>query len=159
MKSRTPVWSRGRSAQFLFVYVAGLGIWCSGVAWLYVHYFLQQQSAFGLSANPAEHWWLAIHGAFAFASLMAVGMMWPTHIVPHWRTGRRRVSGPLMLGTLFVLIVTGYLLYYAASDDLRNIVSKAHWIIGLTVLVTFTVHRSKRRSSKSTPVSLTGTTS
>ena len=49
-----------------------------------------------------------------------------------------------LLGLLFFLTLTGYLLYYVGDDALRATVSRLHWIAGLGVLVGFFLHRFAR---------------
>lgn len=123
------------------IYGIGLGLWASGTLWLVFHYFMQEQGEFGPAPNPLEHWWLAAHGLFGFATLWLLGLLWGRHIVSAWKTGRQRISGGLLFGFLIVLIVSGYLLYYTGGDETRSIVSLIHWTIGLALPLPFLVHR------------------
>lgn len=119
----------------------GLGLWSSGTLWLVFHYFMQRKGEFGPAPDPLEHWWLAAHGLFAFASLWLLGLLWGRHIVGAWKIGRHRISGVLLLGVLAVLIASGYLLYYSGSDETRSVVSLIHWTLGLALPLPFLVHR------------------
>ncbi|MDR3506604.1 MAG: hypothetical protein P4L64_01775 [Caulobacteraceae bacterium] len=125
----------------LVVYGVTLGVWASGVLWLVFHNFLAHRGAFGLEANPLEPWWLKLHGAFAFAALWLFGLIWGAHVVGGWTSHRRRWSGGVLFGLFVLLIVSGYLLYYAGDDSLRAKVSLIHWIIGLGAPVLFLWHR------------------
>jgi hypothetical protein len=128
----------------LGVYAVALGLWVSGVGWLILHYGFQRQGEFGPQTSPLEPWALKLHGAFAFAALWTMGLLWAAHIVNGWSVGRRRWSGAGLLGLLLFLTLTGYLLYYAGDDTLRAAVSRMHWIAGLGVLIAFLLHRLAR---------------
>jgi hypothetical protein len=131
------------------VSVVALGIWASGAGWLVAHYFMRVHTDFGFETNPAEPWLLAIHGAFAFASLFALGLLWGVHVVNGWTARRRRMSGGILLGTVAFLAVTGYLLYYAGDDGLRSVTAIAHWAVGLGAIGLFLGHRFRRRRAPS----------
>jgi hypothetical protein len=128
----------------LWVYAITLGLWASGAAWLVLHYFLRAKGEFGPEINPAEPWALKAHGAFAFATLWLLGLLWGVHVLNGWHADRRRWSGGILLGVMLVLGLTGYLLYYAGDDALRSVISLAHWIIGLGAPAIFLLHRFVR---------------
>jgi hypothetical protein len=126
-----------------------IALFASGVAWLLLHYFCQVAGPYGLEAHPLEPWSLRLHGAFAAVALLLLGSLLPIHIIPGLRGGRHLGSGLSMLGVWSVLAVTGYLLYYASGDSLRQAVSLAHWIIGLALPLILWIHlrhRSARRA-------------
>jgi hypothetical protein len=128
------------------LFVVGIGIWLTGALWLLFHFFIQQDSDFGPRPWPIQHWWLVLHGAFAFAALWYLGLLWGTHIPRLWRTGRHRFSGAALYGALLILCATGYLLYYYAGDDhVRDLISRSHWILGLVAALPFVVHWRVRR--------------
>jgi len=126
------------------VYVIAGGLWLSGGLWLLFHYFLRRTSEFGLEAHPLEPWWLRVHGAFAFAGLWLLGFLSARHIVGGWASRRRRSSGLAMLGASGLLVLSGYLLYYAGADRVRAVVSLCHWGLGLAAPALFLLHRFAR---------------
>lgn len=128
----------------LGVYAVALGIWGSGVAWLILRYWLRKPGEFGPETNPWEPWALRVHGAFGFATLWSLGLLWGVHVVNGWGAKRRRWSGAGLLGLLLVLTLTGYLLYYASGDELRAVLSPLHWVIGLGAPALFLFHRFAR---------------
>lgn len=128
----------------LGVYLIGGGLWLSGVLWLVFHYFVGGGDAFALTRHPLESWWLRLHGAFGFASLWVLGLLWGVHIVAGWSSGQRRWSGSLALLVLACLIVSGYLLYYLGDDRLRTGTSVLHWGLGLGTPIAFLMHRLAR---------------
>lgn len=126
------------------VYAVAIGIWASGAAWLVLRYWLRRQGEFGPETNPLEPWALRAHGAFAFATLWALGLLWGAHVLNGWGAKRRRWSGAGLLGFLLFLTLTGYLLYYAGGDELRAVISPLHWVVGLGAPVLFILHRFAR---------------
>jgi len=123
------------------VYSIGIGIWASGVLWLGLHYFLRQKNEFGFETNPAEPWMLKLHGAFAFAALVGLGLLWGVHILNGWFSDRRRWSGGIVFGLACFLALSGYLLYYAGDDGFRDVVSVSHWAVGVAAIGFFLWHR------------------
>lgn len=130
------------------VYAILLGCWASGALWLLVHFELPHRGEFGLTLSPLEPWFLAAHGAFAFAALGLGGWLLATHVPPGWRSGRSRPSGIAMASGTAVLIVTGYLLYYLGGDRSRALVSIAHWAVGLTMPFVLGGHLWQRHRSR-----------
>lgn len=148
-------------ANKLAIYIVLLSTWGSGAGWLLFHYFLRQRGPFGLEPNPFEACWLTLHGAGAFACLWLGGWLWSRHVMPWWRSDRRRVSGLVLIGLGAVLILTGYLLYYASADRLRQVVSLSHWISGLVLALPLAIHavrghrhRHSRESHEEAAISL-----
>jgi hypothetical protein len=123
------------------VYGVAIGIWASGVLWLGLHYSLRVKSEFGFQTNPGEPWMLKLHGAFAFAALVGLGLLWGVHILNGWFSHRRRRSGGIVFGLACFLGLSGYLLYYVGEDDFRDVVSVAHWAVGIAAIGFFLWHR------------------
>lgn len=128
-----------------WVYAVLSVLWASGAVWLVLRYFLRPASEFGELPHPLEPWLMRLHGVGAFAALWLSGQLWIVHVLPSWRAHRRN-SG-ILLGTLMVvLIVSGYLLYYAGDERLRAFVSVAHWATGVAIAVPFLVHALAHRT-------------
>ena len=128
------------------VYLVLIGLWSTGALWLVLHYFLTQQGEFGPAPNPFEHPMLAAHGFFAFATLWLFGLLWDRHIAVACDRGLRRSTGVVLVALAFILIASGYLLYYAGSDDVRAKVALIHEAVGLAALLPFLLHRFKKRT-------------
>ena len=133
-------------ARARLVYGIGLGLWITGAVWLVAHYFMVQDGPYGPSPHPLEFWSIAAHGAFGFASLWLLGLLWSVHIPAGWRSLRRRWSGSIMFGLSALLVLSGYLLYYLGSEDMIPIVAVLHWGIGLACPALFLAHRFTRDS-------------
>jgi len=120
-------------------------VWTTGVWWLILHDFFRVRGEFGPTPNPMEKWAIAAHGATAFAALWLGGLLWVVHLRPAWRNGSRSPSGLSVAAVLALLIVTGYLLYYAGGDIFRARVALVHWTVGLATLPAFIVHVALRK--------------
>lgn len=132
----------------LTLYVISIGLWLTGALWLVFHYFMVQQTAFGPSPHPLEHWWLSLHGLFGFLTLWMFGWLWGRHIIWGWKAKRHRVTGGLLFLLLLLLVLSGYFLYYPPSDGSLPIIAVLHWSIGLSLVIPFLLHRFWRPSRK-----------
>jgi succinate dehydrogenase/fumarate reductase cytochrome b subunit len=114
----------------------------SGIVWLVVHY---------LEAISDPHTWEAtsmrIHGAAAMALLVIVGIAIALHVTRAWQEGKNRTSGLFLGAVLIVLVLTGYLLYYAGGEAARAAASAIHWILGLGLPFLVAVHVSLGRAA------------
>lgn len=124
------------------------GAWATGILWLVFHYFLSVNGEFGAEPHPLEIWWLRLHGVFAFAALWLGGLLWAAHVRPALARPGRRSSGLLLLGMLAILAATGYLLYYAVDDGVRDGVRWAHWLTGVLLAVVLGIHAARARAKQ-----------
>ncbi|TAM11827.1 MAG: DUF4405 domain-containing protein [Nevskiaceae bacterium] len=126
-----------------------MGTWLSGALWLAVHYGLRRPGPFGVpTPSPLEPWSLALHGAFAFASLALGGWLLAEHLPPAWYSARSRISGLAMVIGGAVLVVTGYLLFYVAGDCARAVIGIVHWGLGLATPGLLLAHLIARRLAR-----------
>jgi uncharacterized membrane protein YdfJ with MMPL/SSD domain len=100
--------------------------------------------------NPLEPWMMKLHGLVLIPALLAIGGMLVAHIPKGWDHVRQRIAGIALCAVLAVLIVSGYMLYYAGDETLRDWASLAHWVIGLSLPAVFLWHflnglRARRR--------------
>jgi len=115
-------------------------VWATGAVWLLCHYFFMRHTDFGDTHLPLEHWSLVAHGALAFASLWLMGHLWGAHVVKRWKLGRHRKTGGFLFAVMSLLIISGYLLYYLSSDELRAPTGVIHWAIGLVMPLALLAH-------------------
>ena len=113
---------------------------CTGTAWFALHRWGQVEGDFGPEKSPWEPWLIKVHGASAFIVMMGFGYLLASHIHVGWRSKRNRFMGVSLNGTVALLILSGYLLYYSAGEDFRQAVSWAHLALGLSLPVTLGVH-------------------
>jgi len=126
------------------VYALLLGLWSSGALWWVLHMFFQRSGEFGPVAHPLTPVVLMIHAAFAMASLAVLGLVWGVHVLPAWRRGHRRPTGILTIALFVVLAGTGYVLYYAGDETVREFTSTIHWSLGLLAIAPFLVHALRK---------------
>jgi hypothetical protein len=132
----------------LWINFVGFGVWVSGLGWVAVHFLLNTQDPLSLPNSSAEPLWLKLHGAFAFLALWTGGLLWGAHVVKAWNTRRLRLSGSVLFGALLILIATGYLLYYVAGDDARNMISWSHWVLGVALPFAYLAHRLAKKITR-----------
>jgi hypothetical protein len=128
------------SVHKFFLYGSVGMLWLTGLIWILFHYFGRRQGDFGDMPMPIEPLMMKIHGAAAMLILLAVGAMSSAHIRRGWVLNRNRPSGALVTSVCAILLVTGWMLYYVASERSRDFVSAAHWIIGLALPLLIYVH-------------------
>jgi uncharacterized membrane protein YfcA len=129
--------------QRFALYIAGASLLATGGAWLLLHY----GRGAGELPHPLEAWSLRLHGLAAFAGLFVLGLLAAAHIPQGWRLShRRRWAGQRSSGVQLCVIgallaLTGYLLYYFASEAVRPALGWAHTIVGVTMGVLIASHR------------------
>jgi len=124
----------------MFVYVIFLALAISGYFWLGLHYFAALPSPFGSQPHPLESWMLAAHGAAAFLFLIIFGSLFPIHIASGLSARRNVRSGLTLLIFLSILTVSGYLLYYAGIELIRDAAWWSHVVGGVMIPIVLVVH-------------------
>ena len=120
----------------------------SGLLWLGFHYFVSLKTDFGDTHHPLEAWWLKLHGLAAMLALIGFGSLMPGHIRNAWQHRKNRGSGGSMVAVMAVLAFTGYFLYYAGGEEMRQFTSVAHWVIGLVLMPLLILHIVLGRRSR-----------
>ncbi|MEP7042643.1 MAG: hypothetical protein ABI843_06245 [Dokdonella sp.] len=128
-------------------YVAFGLLWASGAGWLFFRYFLRPPTEFGELPHPLEAWWLCLHGAAAFFALWLLGILWPTHLLPAWKS-RRRASGIVLAVIMAWLALSGFLLYYVGDEHARVLIALVHWAVGLAIPLPFVWHALRGRRTQ-----------
>jgi hypothetical protein len=122
-----------------WLYAALLFVWLTGLSWIMVH-FAPGSGGGDDSRRGYEAWALRLHGAAAFAFLVAMGSMFTHHIPRAWYLGRNVASGLWILAFAAVLVLTGYALYYFATDESHAWWSAAHWVVGIAAAALVPIH-------------------
>src|SRR5438046_8078391 len=126
-------------------------LFLSGVAWAYWNYLWST----GDFETSGKVWAMKIHGAAAMAVLVLIGMLLSGHVRLAWRARRNRASGSVFLGAFAVLTITGYGLYYAGGEMLREWTSWIHLALGLALPILLLIHIFLGRRTRSTVQSST----
>lgn len=132
------------------LYVVFIVLWLSGALWLGFHYFLRVPGEFGEIAHPLEIWWLRLHGLMGFAVLVATGSVLTIHTRRAWHLRKNRSTGFLMQTALLWLALTGYALYYFASDANAIWLPLLHWVVGLMLPLMLVLHIQRGRARSQT---------
>lgn len=129
--------------------IYGVCVWlaASGILWLVAHYFMRPVTEFGEGVHPVEPWSMKLHGAGAMAALFFVGSLLNIHLRRAIKAGRNLASGWSMIAFLAALTVSGYGLYYLATEQNRPLWSIAHWIVGLLFPALLILHMVLGRKS------------
>ncbi len=134
--------------------IAG-ALFLTGAIWLVFHYFVRVEGAFGPAPHMLERWWLRLHGAAAFAMLFLLGTIAVTHARQAWAARRNRLTGAIMASLNVLLVLTGYLLYYAGGEISRETISVLHWVLGLGFPLVIIAHVLKGRALRRSVASAT----
>jgi len=105
------------------------GVYASGIVWMALHYGFARGAA-GQGVHRWEPTVMEIHGAFAMAALMLLGSLVSTHVARAWRARLNLASGISAGAASALLVLTGYLLYYAGNDSVRAASSVMHMVLG-----------------------------
>ncbi|MFZ6816134.1 DUF4405 domain-containing protein [Undibacterium sp. Rencai35W] len=142
-----PVLPKNRHQHFrlerwhrISLYLLGSLLSASGLVWLIAHFLLKHRNEFGDSVHPLEHPAMQVHGALAMLTCFAIGTLLQMHIRRAHRAHRNRWSGWSMISVLGWLVLSGYALYYLASEESRVIWSVGHWSIGLALPLLLILH-------------------
>jgi MFS family permease len=138
--------------QRYFLYAVLALVFLSGVAWAYWNYLAASPGDFEMSAKT---WAMKIHGAAAMAVLVLVGVLLNEHVRLAWRARRNRANGSVFLSAFAFLTITGYGLYYAGGERLREWTSWIHLAIGLVLPILLLIHIFLGRRTRPTDQSST----
>lgn len=141
-RHRLPRWQRRT------LYASGVLLLATGLIWLGMHYTVGAGA--GELPHPLEAWCLRLHG---FAAMVGVGMfgaLAAAHVPQGWRLARRwhltgqQRTGVILCGLAALLMLTGYLLYYFAPEDVRPTLGVLHAALGVAMAALILVHRRSR---------------
>lgn len=147
---RLPSWQR-KALTWAF-----MSLWFSGVLWLGLHYFMTTESDFGPRPHALEPWALRLHGLLVMAALVTLGSLVPVHMQLAWQRDKNRKGGVLMSALCLWLALTGYALWYFASEENQNWLSLLHWLVGLSLPAVLVLHMTlgRRRPAKAAALAL-----
>ena len=128
------------SLHKFFLYSATGLLWLTGLIWLLFHYYGHHQGDFGDMPTPIEPLMMKIHGAAAMGILLVVGALVSAHIRRGWALKRNRLSGVIITAVFALLMVSGWILYYVGGEQVRNVTSVLHWVVGLALPLIIVLH-------------------
>lgn len=124
--------------RLLLLALASLAL--TGLAWTALDLAYGIGPAEAQAAQLAKAWLGRLHGAVAMAALVALGSVLPLHLPAGWKARAHLASGLSVSAIAGALIVSGYLLYYAADESVRSVSVYAHVAAGIAACVLFAVH-------------------
>ena len=139
--------------QRRLLYLAGLVLLATGAAWLLIHYSRAPDAL----PSPAEPWLMRAHGLGAFAGLFVLGALAASHVSRGWRLAERRGwraqrrTGLVLGGLSVALVLTGYLLYYFAPENLRPALGWIHSGLGIAMALFIVTHRRGGEPHRESP--------
>ncbi len=120
--------------------------WCSGICFFVLKTWFVVAGEFG----PLKHSWqfpaLQLHGAAAFLMMLAFGYLLGAHVQHTWANEKHKKSGIAIIAINASLMISAYLLYYIAQDEMRDIVEYTHLLIGFLLPFVLFFHVWKSRS-------------
>jgi hypothetical protein len=145
-RHRLPRWQRRA------LYASGSLLLLTGLAWLTLHYSVGAGA--GELPHPLEAWCLRLHGLAAMVGVFVLGALAAAHIPQGWRLSRRwqlarqQRTGLLLCTLAALLVLSGWLLYYFAPEDLRPALGWAHAGIGVALGGGMLMHRRGGASAR-----------
>lgn len=115
----------------------------TGTVWALLHYLPGAIGAGEDAARAAAVWVMKLHGAAAMLGLLMLGSLLPLHIKTGWQTRLNTKSGVGMLLSAFLLVATGWILYYAGSESVRKAGSLVHLLLGFVLPILLPVHLAR----------------
>jgi hypothetical protein len=135
--------NRLANLQRWFLYATLALLAGSGLLWAAFHYLLATRQAAAIEAEAMK-----VHGGVAMLALLALGSLLPGHVAKGWRVGNKKRTGAAMLASCAVLVVSGYLLYYAGGEALRQLASYVHLGFGVALSALVLVHIAARLAAQ-----------
>lgn len=91
---------------------------------------------------------LHLHVLAAPLLVFILGALWPSHVLPHLRSGRQRATGVLLLVLGLVMIGSGYGLQVAIEEAARTALGWTHAVSSGAWLLVFVLHCALARRSR-----------
>jgi hypothetical protein len=120
-------------SQRLWIYLILGALWLSGCVWLCLDQFVASRGPFGRTPHPWEAPIVLLHGMIAISSMYLLGWISAQHVVHWWSKRLRRISGTALSALLFVLILSGFALFFIADDRWQHLAAVVHEISGLAL--------------------------
>ena len=114
--------------------------WCSGLSFFILDNLFTITGEFGPEKHPWQYPIIKIHSAAAFLMMISYGFFLGAHAKKNWKLNPKLISGIIVSIMPFLLAISGYLLYYIASDLSRSIIGYIHFAIGFTLPLILVIH-------------------
>lgn len=125
-----------RTALFIFV---GLS-WITGLTFYILDGWFMVEGEFGPEKHPWQQTFLLLHGVSAFVMMIFYGAILFSHVPSTWRLNRLRNIGLTLAIVVGFQVISAWLLYYLGSEEVRDVVSNLHTLVGFTLPIVLTIH-------------------
>ncbi len=122
----------------------------SGGLWFAFERWVRVAGPLGPDHHPAQEWFLRVHGAVAYATLLSLGYMIRIHVQPGLKGKRARTSGVPMIFYFGALILTALIQLYWTDSPFRDGSAWVHSYMGLALPVFLITHIALGRYSPQT---------
>ncbi len=139
-------------AQAWGLHISSLLVGGTGLVYGYFRYFAEPEDPFSVANHPWQPDVQHLHILLAPLLVFACGWVWQNHVWKRIRSGfpRHRKSGWMLIGTLFPMVFSGYLVQVSADDSWRLVWAWVHGITSCIWLLFALIHPLlPRRASKS----------
>lgn len=114
----------------------------SGIGYLWTKYLVSSPDPWAVVSHPLEPWFLKLHVVTAPLLVFALGLIALRHVWEHFRTGvrRGRRTGIVLVGSLFPMVVTGYLIPVVTAEPILRSLALIHIGSGLVFALAVGAH-------------------
>ena len=122
--------------------VLALVVTASGLAYLWMKYFVVNDDPFAVVNHPWQGAMLALHVVSAPGLILTFGILLNSHVTRRIAAGTtpNRRSGLTSLTTFFAMTATGYLLQVATSEALLQALVWLHVSSGIVFATSYAAH-------------------
>ena len=126
----------------LLLFIGLLITWLSGLGTYIFQEWVRVDTEFGPSYHPQQKNIRRVHGASAFFMMIVYGYLLASHIPAGWKQNRLRKSGLFLIIAQFIMIASGYFIYYFAKEEDRitDFIKDTHLIVGIMFPTMLIIH-------------------
>jgi hypothetical protein len=123
-------------------HICALVVVTTGLAFLWMKYFIASADPFALVNHPWQPAMLALHVLASPPFILVFGVVFNSHVMKKLKASGlpNRRSGYVSLATFAVMVVSGYLLQVITDESLLTATVVAHVAAGGTFAVSYSVH-------------------
>lgn len=119
--------------------------WLSGLTFFSLKTWFVMEGEYGAVTHPLQFTALQIHGASAFCFMLMVGFFLGAHVPHKWALIGKNKIGSMLILVSFFMVLSAYLLYYIAEDEVRFVLAYAHLAVGFLLPFTLLIHIKKSK--------------
>ena len=125
--------------------------WFSGVTFFILKTWFVVEGQFGPEKHPLQFPALQVHGFIAFLMMITYGYILGTHVQDTWAEKPRQTFGILLIVLPAFQMITAYVLYYIAEEEMRENIEYLHLGVGFIlpfVLITHILYNRRINASQ-----------